>query len=208
MVSGELCAKRLVFVDEMGSNTSLHELYAYSPRGERAYCSVARNRGKNTTLLSSMTFWGMGPSMVIEGGTDGAVFEGYLREMLVPALRKGDVVVMDNLSVTQERDGEGADRGSGRTSPLPAALLAGLQSDRDLPTTYAFRHKVSYHWPRRAARATGVSREARSRPYLRRRGGSAMSSRGAGPPVRSHQRAASSVEGASTGQSQAASGEP
>jgi hypothetical protein len=99
MVSGELCAKRLVFVDEMGSNTSLHELYAYSPRGERAYCSVARNRGKNTTLLSSMTFSGMGPSMVVEGGTDGAVFEGYLREMLVPALREGDVVVMDNLSV-------------------------------------------------------------------------------------------------------------
>ena len=100
MVSGELCAKRLVFVDEMGSNTSLHELYAYSPRGERAYCSVARNRGKNTTLLSSMSLWGMGPSMVIEGGTDGgAVFEGYLREMLVAALRKGDVVVMDNLSV-------------------------------------------------------------------------------------------------------------
>jgi hypothetical protein len=50
MVSEELCTKRLVFVDEMGSNTSLHELYAYSPRGERAYCSVARNRGKNTTL--------------------------------------------------------------------------------------------------------------------------------------------------------------
>jgi transposase len=99
MVSGELCAKRLVFVDEMGSNTSLHELYAYSPRGERAYFSVARNRGKNTTLLSSMTFCGMGPSMVVEGGTNGAVFEGYLREMLVPALGEGDVVVMDNLCV-------------------------------------------------------------------------------------------------------------
>jgi transposase len=99
MVCGELCAKRLVFVDEMGSNTSLHELYAYSARGERAYCSVAPNRAKNTTLLSSMTFCGMGPSMVVEGGTDGAVFEGYLREMLVPALRKGEVVVMDNLSV-------------------------------------------------------------------------------------------------------------
>jgi len=36
---------------------------------------------------------------VVEGGTNGAVFEGYLREMLVPALGKGDVVVMDNLSV-------------------------------------------------------------------------------------------------------------
>ena len=99
MVSRRLCAKRLVFVDEMGSNTSLHELYAYSPRGERAYCSVARNRGKNTTLLSSMSLSGMGPSMVVEGGTNGAVFEGYLREVLVPALREGDVIVMDNLSV-------------------------------------------------------------------------------------------------------------
>jgi hypothetical protein len=46
----------------------------------------------------------------------------------------------------------------------------------------AFRHKLSYHWPRRAARATGAGREARSRPYVRRRGGSAMSSRGAVPP--------------------------
>jgi transposase len=98
MVSGELCAKRLVFVDEMGSNTSLHELYAYSPRGQRAYRSVARNRGKNTTLLSSMSLRGIGPSMVVEGAVDGAVFEGYLREMVVPALEEGDVMVMDNLS--------------------------------------------------------------------------------------------------------------
>ena len=60
-----------------------------SPRGERAYCSVARNRGKNTTLLSSMSLTGMGPSMVVEGGTNGAVFEGYLREVLVPALKRG-----------------------------------------------------------------------------------------------------------------------
>ncbi len=115
MVSGELCAKRLVFVDEMGSNTSLHELYAYSPRGQRAYWSVARNRGRNTTLLSSMSLSGiMGPSMVVEGGANGAVFEGYLREMVVPALGEGDVVVMDNLSVHKSErvremiEGEGA----------------------------------------------------------------------------------------------------
>jgi transposase len=115
MVSGELCAKRLVFVDEMGSNTSLHELYAYSPRGQRAYCSVARNRGRNTTLLSSMSLSGMGPSMVVEGGANGAVFEGYLREMVVRALGEGDVVVMDNLSVHKSErvremiEGEGAE---------------------------------------------------------------------------------------------------
>jgi len=101
MVSGEICASgvRLVFVDEMGSNTSLHELYAYSPRGERAHCSVARNRGKNTTLLASMSLSGMGPSMVVEGGVDGMVFQTYLRETLLPALNEGDLLVMDNLSV-------------------------------------------------------------------------------------------------------------
>lgn len=86
-------------MDEMGSNTSLHELYAYAPKGERAYCSVPRNRGKNTTLLSSMNLSGMGPSMVVEGGTNAAVFETYLREALLPTLDEGDMVVMDNLRV-------------------------------------------------------------------------------------------------------------
>jgi hypothetical protein len=99
MVSGEVCAKRLVFVDEMGSNTSLHELYAYSPRDERAYCSVARNRGKNTTLLASMSLSGMGPSMVVEGGVDRVVFQTYLRETLLPAPNEGDLLVTDNLRV-------------------------------------------------------------------------------------------------------------
>jgi DDE superfamily endonuclease len=147
MVSGELCAKRLVFVDEMGSNTSLHELYAYSPKGERAYCSVARNRGKNTTLLSSMTFCGMGPSMVVEGGTDGAVFEGYLRELLVPALREGDVVVMDNLCVHKSewvRDLlEGA---GGRSSTCRPTRLTSIRSRRRFR-----RSRTSFARPGRAS---------------------------------------------------------
>jgi hypothetical protein len=51
MVSEKRVApERLVFVDEMGTNTSLSPLRAWSPKGQRAYCSVPRNRGKNTTL--------------------------------------------------------------------------------------------------------------------------------------------------------------
>jgi transposase len=55
-VAQEIAAERLVFVDEMGTNTSsVHPLYAWSPRGERAHCCVPRNRGSNTTtLLASM----------------------------------------------------------------------------------------------------------------------------------------------------------
>src|SRR5215217_3600261 len=65
---------------------------------ERAYCSVPRNRGKNTTLLASMSVQGMGSSLAVEGATTAAVFETYVERVLAPTLRKGQVVVMDNLS--------------------------------------------------------------------------------------------------------------
>ena len=87
-----------MFVDEMGANTSLQPLYAWSPRGERARCSVPRNRGPNTTLLASMTSEGMGPCLAVQGATTRIVFEAYIEKVLVPSLRRGQVVVMDNLS--------------------------------------------------------------------------------------------------------------
>jgi transposase len=98
MVAGTLDARSLVFVDEMGTNTSLSPLYAWAPRGERASCSVPRNRGPNTTLLSSMTLEGMGTSLAVEGATNRQVFETYVQRVLVPTLRPGQVVVMDNLT--------------------------------------------------------------------------------------------------------------
>jgi transposase len=94
----EIATERLVFVDEMGTNTSLHPLYAWSPRGERARWSVPRNRGPNTTLLASMTAEGMGPCLAVEGATTRLVFESYIEKVLLPSLRHGQVVVMDNLS--------------------------------------------------------------------------------------------------------------
>ncbi len=98
MVAQPLDARRLVFVDEMGTNTSLSPLYAWAPRGQRAYCSVPRNRGPNTTLLSSMTLEGMGTSLAVEGATNREVFETYVHRVLAPTLRPGQVVVMDNLT--------------------------------------------------------------------------------------------------------------
>jgi transposase len=88
---------RLVFVDEMGTHTSLALLYAYAPVGERAFFELPRNRGMNTTLLSSVHVEGMGPSMAVEGATTARVFETYVEHFLAPALGPGQVVVMDNL---------------------------------------------------------------------------------------------------------------
>jgi transposase len=98
IVPEQVEAERLVFVDEMGTNTSLSPLYAWAPKGERAHWSVPRNRGPNTTLLSSMTHEGMGSSLTVEGATTSVIFEAYVEQVLAPTLRRGQVVVMDNLS--------------------------------------------------------------------------------------------------------------
>jgi transposase len=90
--------RRLVFVDEMGTNTSLSPMYAYAPKGRRAYAEVPRNRGANTTLLASMSLEGMGPCLAVEGTTTTIVFEAYVEQMLAPSLRRGQIVVVDNLS--------------------------------------------------------------------------------------------------------------
>ena len=97
-MAGEVEAGRFVFVDERGTNTSLSPLYAWSRRGERAFGFAPRNRGANVTLLASMTSSGTGPCVAVEGPTTGAVFEAYMERALVPVLRPGQVVVMDNLS--------------------------------------------------------------------------------------------------------------
>ena len=97
MVAQKVEAHRFVFVDEMGTNTSLSALYAWAPKGCRALCSVPRNRGKNTTLLASMSAEGMGPCMAVEGSITREVFEAYLERVLCSILSEGQIVVMDNL---------------------------------------------------------------------------------------------------------------
>jgi transposase len=94
----------LVFVDESSTNTAMTPRYARAPRGERAVGSAPRNRGPNVTLLAALTPDGIGPALVVEGAADGPAFALYVERLLAPALRPGQVVVLDNLSVhTGER---------------------------------------------------------------------------------------------------------
>jgi transposase len=87
-----------VFIDESGFHTSMTRPRARAPRGERAYAKVPRNRGKNTTLIASLTLEGMmGEAMTIEGATDARAFEAYIEHFLAPTLTEGQVVVLDGL---------------------------------------------------------------------------------------------------------------
>jgi transposase len=88
---------RLVFVDECGTHTSMTRRKARAARGSRARGAVPRNRGPVTTLLAGLSLAGMTPAMTVEGGTTAAVFATYLERVLLPALRPGQVVVVDNV---------------------------------------------------------------------------------------------------------------
>jgi hypothetical protein len=84
-----------VLKDESGTHVSMDRLRSRAPRGLRAYGKVPKNRGKNLTLIASMSLHGMGESMCIEGATDAKAFEVYVEHFLAPSLSEGQVVVMD-----------------------------------------------------------------------------------------------------------------
>ena len=85
-------------MDESGFSISMTRLRSRAPRGKRAYGKVPRNRGKNQTLIASVSLEGaMGECMCIEGATDKAVFEAYVEKALAPSLHEGQVVVLDGL---------------------------------------------------------------------------------------------------------------
>ena len=99
MAAAELRATDLVFVDESGANRAWCPLYGWAPRGERARGQAPRNRGANTSLLAAMNTDGLVATMTVEGSTNKEVFLTYLENVLCPALRPGQVVIMDHLSV-------------------------------------------------------------------------------------------------------------
>ena len=116
MVAAVVEPDRLIFVDECGTHTSLCTIYGYALRGERLYLPVPRTRGKNTTVLSSMSSSGMGPSLAVEGATTARVFETYVEKVLAPSLKPGQIVVMDNLLKHIDPRGSGSSSSSGAVS--------------------------------------------------------------------------------------------
>jgi transposase len=94
----ELEASHLVFLDESGAKTNMTRLRGRAPRGQRVYESVPHGHWHTTTMLSSVRLDGSTACMVVDGATDTEVFLAYVENVLVPTLRPGDIVVMDNLA--------------------------------------------------------------------------------------------------------------
>ena len=87
-----------MFLDETGAKTNMTRLRGRAEGGQRLADAVPAGHWATTTLLSSVRTDGTTAAMVIEGATDTDVFLCYSQQVLVPSLRPGDIVVMDNLS--------------------------------------------------------------------------------------------------------------
>ena len=88
-----------MFVDESGANRALCPRYGYAPKGQRSCGQAPRNRGRNTSILAAMSSAGLVATMTVEGSTNTDVFLTYLDQVLCPALRPGQTVILDNLAV-------------------------------------------------------------------------------------------------------------
>ena len=97
--TAQLDPTKLVFIDESGTNLAMTPRYGRAPRGQRVVGVVPRNHGPNVTLLAAMSGAGITAAMTMTGATDREVWPLFVRQVLLPTLRPGQIVLWDNLAV-------------------------------------------------------------------------------------------------------------
>jgi len=95
---------KLVFIDESGAKTNMTRLYGRAKSGHRAIDDTPSGHWCTTTMISSVRFDGSTACMVVDGATTKDVFKAYIEKILLPTLKAGDIVVMDNLSAHKNQE--------------------------------------------------------------------------------------------------------
>lgn len=90
--------ERLVFIDETWAKTNMTRPRGRSLKGTRLVAKVPYGHWKTTTFLAALRTSGLTAPLVIDGAVNGELFLAYVRQQLVPTLRSGDIVIMDNLA--------------------------------------------------------------------------------------------------------------
>jgi transposase len=93
----DLDPKKLVFLDETGTNTKMARLYGRGPKGQRLRSPIPHGHWKTTTFIGGLRLTGMTAPMVLDGPMTGDWFGAYARQVLAPTLKPGDIVILDNL---------------------------------------------------------------------------------------------------------------
>ena len=87
-----------MFLDETWATTALSPVRGWAPKGERLVCTVPHGHWHTTTFLCGLRTTGLVAPLVLDGAMNGPAFLAYTQQFLVPTLRPGDIVVLDNLS--------------------------------------------------------------------------------------------------------------
>lgn len=96
--------ERLVFIDESGAKTNMTRLYGRAKEGQRAVDDAPSGHWCTTTMISSVRLDGSTACMVVDGATTKDIFKAYVEQILLPTLKAGDIVVLDNLSAHKNKE--------------------------------------------------------------------------------------------------------
>ena len=96
--------EKLVFIDESGAKTNMTRLYGRAKEGHRDVDNTPSGHWCTTTMISSVRLDGSTACMVVDGSTTKDIFKAYVLHILLPTLKTGDIVVLDNLSAHKDQD--------------------------------------------------------------------------------------------------------
>jgi transposase len=99
-------ASRLVFIDESAAKTNMTRLRGRGRRGQRVRDFAPHGHWHTTTMIGAIRLDGSVCCMSIEGATTGEVFREFVRRVLCPQLREGDIVIADNLSAHKDAESQ------------------------------------------------------------------------------------------------------
>jgi transposase len=96
--------RRIVFVDESGAKTNMTRLRGRARQGGRVLDRAPHGHWCTTTMIGSIRVDGSSACMAVDGATDKEVFREYVRCVLAPMLRPGDIVILDNLAAHKDNE--------------------------------------------------------------------------------------------------------
>ena len=108
-------ARRFVFIDESAAKTNMTRLWGRSRRGQRVRDHAPHGHWNTMSMIGSIRLDGTTSCMAVDGATTCEVFREYVRQVLCPTLRPGDIVIADNLSVHKDRESEALIHACGAT---------------------------------------------------------------------------------------------
>jgi transposase len=156
---------RLVFIDETCTNTALVRLRGRAPRGERLVGYAPHGHWKTITFVGGLRQRGMTAPFVLEGAMNGPMFLAYVKQCLVPTLKRGEIVLMDHLPVHKVAGIAeaieavaslpiSARKNAGTSFAMPAMLEHELRPGR--PTTFPLARAADAHRLLASRRSTGA----------------------------------------------------